>query len=75
MNLNDEGFIEMAEVCGDLSTIAECNYEYSRFLYQHIEKTGKSINELTVKELLALHYECGRLYNDIKQQNLKEKYQ
>jgi len=64
LELNDKDFIDFSKVCCDLGLIVGCNYSYAKFLYARIEETGKFIDELTVKELLAIHDECGRLLNN-----------
>lgn len=73
MKLDDKTFIDFSKTCSDLSLIVGCNYDYSKFLYLNIEKTGKSIDELTVKELLTLHNECGHLHNQQYAKNKMDK--
>ncbi len=53
----------MIEVCQDIGKVSECNAHFTSMLSQRINESGKSIEEFTVGELLALIHSCSEFYN------------
>jgi hypothetical protein len=57
-----DDLLEASRVIGE---IVESNGQYTDGLVRRIERTGKTVNELTVCELMALHAEHNEYYNKI----------
>jgi len=55
--------IELIKIAAEIGGIAHCNCHYTHILSLRISNSGRPIEGLTVGELLALHRECGELYN------------
>lgn len=51
------------DVCAEIGSIAETNAGYSAVLSCLIAATGKSIEQLTIGELLQLHRDYRQQYN------------
>ncbi len=70
MTQTEQDLTEAARVIGGLF---ECNGNYQVALARRIERSGKTVAELTVAELMELDQEEGERFNRVFQSNeLKE---
>jgi hypothetical protein len=63
MKMSDH--IHYLEVCAEIGGIAECNGRYTAGLSECIAATGKTIEDLTVRELLDLHHQHSEWFNRV----------
>ena len=61
---NLDRHISNMDVCQEIGSIAESNCHYTAGLTRRIEETGKTIEELTVGELLEIHRAYNAWFND-----------
>lgn len=59
---------ELIAAAVTIGNIAGCNSQYTEGLARKIEKTGKSVFDLTVAELIALHGEHSSFYSRLYQE-------
>jgi|GEM_PF-1630368 len=59
--MNNE--LKLIEIAAEIGGIAECSCNYTYILALRIAGTGKSIEEFTVGELLAMHRDCRATFN------------
>ncbi|WP_305907180.1 hypothetical protein Q9L42_017290 [Methylomarinum sp. Ch1-1] len=57
--------LALIDVCLEIGDIAGSNCHYTAGLNRRIEQTGKSVEQLTVAELLQLHREFNTQFNAI----------
>lgn len=61
----EQQHIHNINVCMELGGIADSNCRYTSGLSKRIESTGKTIEELTVGELLKLHRAYNEWFNQL----------
>lgn len=52
-------------ICSDIGKISDCNYRYTAGLSRRIAETGKTIEQLTVGELLELDKAYCEWFNSL----------
>jgi len=57
--------IEIIEICKKIGGIASSNSIYTAGITHRINKTGKSIGELTIDELLQIHSKYNQEFNEL----------
>jgi len=57
--------LHLIDACQEIGGIAEANVSYMAGIARRIAKTGKSLEELTVAELLAIHRDYNAFYNEL----------
>ncbi|OGR08233.1 MAG: hypothetical protein A2511_14875 [Deltaproteobacteria bacterium RIFOXYD12_FULL_50_9] len=57
--------LRFIDACAEIGAIAESNNLYTFGLSDCIANTGKSFEELTVRELVILHQDYKKLFNFI----------
>ena len=63
MKMSDH--IHHLEVCAEIGGIAESNGRYTAGLSDRIAATCKTIEDLTVRELLDLHHQHNEFFNRV----------
>ena len=60
-----EAELHNIDVCMEIGGIAGCNCHYTAGLSRRIAETGKGIEDLTVRELLGIHREYNKFFNEL----------
>jgi len=64
-NYVDEAHAYNVAVCAEIGGIAECNARYTAGISSRIAATGKTIDALTVRELLEIHLAYGEWFSSL----------